>query len=162
MPAALSTGELVYSFAPVTPANTAESAPVTQLLTFPALEVVTLNWQVPPGPRGVLGWQLGDSSGDVIVPTHGGWLVTDGRIEDWALHDAIETGSWSFTAYNTSTLYDHTVYLQFLCQPLASSTAEATSTALYVVPNWPASATSVAGGAPAETVVPIQVRPPGE
>ena len=130
----LTTGELVYNFAPVTPAGTAMDDPLTQPLVFPSLEVVTLNYRMPPGPLGHVGWQLGDSAGDIIVPTNGGFIIDDNEEQDWDLYDAIQTGAWTFTAYNTG-VYDHTVYLRFFCIPLTSSTTAVP--ALTVVPNWP-------------------------
>jgi hypothetical protein len=126
--------DLVYHFAPLTPANTPQATPLVQSLVFPPYQVISIDWQVPPGPLGNVGFQLGDSSGDVIVPTNGGWIITNDRVEDWGLWDAVETGSWTFTAYNTGA-FDHTVYLDFLCQPWPSQLASTPE--LTVVPNWP-------------------------
>lgn len=136
----LTTGDLVYSFAALTPAGTPIDAPLTQPLIFPSLEVIQVTFFVPTGNQGNLGWQLGDQAGDIIVPTNGGYIVCDNLTQTWALYDSIQTGAWTMTSYNTGN-FDHTVYLWFLCQPLVSSAPAGVN--LTVVPTWPSISSAI-------------------
>jgi hypothetical protein len=110
--------ELVYEFQPLTPAGTAQNAPNTVAMTIPSLEVQFIEWKVPPGPQGNLGWQLW-YSGALVIPQNGTWVVTDNESGKWEIDELPTTGAWQFKGYNTGT-YDHTVYLRFLLLPLQS------------------------------------------
>jgi len=113
--------EIIYAFSPTTPAGTAEATPYSTNLTMPALEVVTIEWKVPPGPCGHLGWALG-LAGEVVIPQGAGtWIVTDDESGSWTLDEQPNSGSWYFEAYNTG-IYNHTVYFRFLLNPLAPAT----------------------------------------
>jgi hypothetical protein len=109
--------ELVYQFAPTTPAGTPSSSPYSTTLTIPQYEVQLIRWRVPPGPQGNLGWQL-LYSGAIVFPQNGLWIVADNEYATWELDELPTGGDWQFRGYNTGT-YDHTVYLTFLCNPLS-------------------------------------------
>jgi hypothetical protein len=115
--------QLVFEFQPTTPSGTAESSPYTKDLTLPQYEVQLIQWVVPPGPQGNLGWQLW-YSGAIVVPQNGGWIITDNERNTWELDELPVAGDWQFHGYNTGD-YDHTVYLRFLVNPL---TQEETTT----------------------------------
>lgn len=125
------TAQLVYEFQPTTPAGTAQDSPYTTAFTLPALEVVIIQFFVPPGPCGHLGWQI-TASGELVIPQNGSWIVTDNEHSEWTLDEQITSGSWGFNGYNTG-IYDHTVYLRFLMNPLSSSTPAATSYTVVTV-----------------------------
>jgi len=110
--------ELVYQFAPTTPAGTPSTSPYTTPLTIPQYEVQLVQWVVPPGPSGNLGWQL-LYSGSIVVPQNGGWIITDNERNTWELDELPTGGSWSFAGYNTDLVNSHTVYIRFLCNRLA-------------------------------------------
>lgn len=103
----------IRSFAPTIPANTPKSAPVTIPIVFPPRTVVQVDWQVPPGPAGLMGWALTIAGQPVIPRNPGAFIVTDGRTQSWPLEDFPDQGQWQLTGYNTD-IYDHTVYLDFL------------------------------------------------
>ena len=127
---------LVYEFQPLPPASTAESAPNFVAMTLPALEVDIIEWMVPCGPQGNLGWQLW-YSGAIVIPQNGTWIITDNEFGRWEIDELPETGNWTFVGYNTGT-YDHTTYLRFLCSPLGSTlTSAPIETDQFIVPNWP-------------------------
>ncbi len=109
--------ELVYEFQPTTPSGTPSSSPHVENLTLPNYEVQLIQWVVPPGPQGLLGWQLW-YSGAIVVPQNGGWIVTDNERNTWELDGLPTAGDWQFHGYNTDDTYDHTVYLRFLVNPL--------------------------------------------
>jgi hypothetical protein len=108
--------QLLYTFAPTTPAGTTSAAPYTSSFAMPALEVRHIQWMVPNGPQGNLGWQI-TFSGQPFIPVNGGYIVTDNETSGWELDNQPETGAWGFSAYNTGT-YSHTVYFRFLLDPL--------------------------------------------
>lgn len=115
----MSLGEatLVYAFQPTVPTGYSASAPYVTDLTFNPAEVLAISWKVPPGPRGVMGWALG-VSGQQIVPTNvGEWIASDDEEQTWALEETVQTGDFTFIAYNTGT-FAHQVFIRFLCVPL--------------------------------------------
>lgn len=103
----------VYQFAPVIPAGTPISAPVTINLTMPARIVRTIEVRVPPGPSGVMGFAFA-AAGQSVIPTNaGGWVVTDDELLSWDLDEQLQSGAWQIKGYNTGT-FPHTVYVRFL------------------------------------------------
>ena len=127
---------LVYEFQPLTPAGTAENAPNFVAMVFPNLEVDIIEWMVPAGPQGNLGWQI-QADGVTIIPQNGTWVITDDERGSWEVDELPVNGNWGLLGYNTGT-YDHTVYIRFLVSPLSTTP---TDTGLIVVPNWPAGIT---------------------
>lgn len=103
----------IRAFAVQIPANTPVSAPVTIPVVFPPRTVIQLDWQVPPGPSGLMGWALTVAGQPVIPRNPGAYIVTDNRTESWPLENYPDQGQWQVTGYNTD-IYPHTVYLDFL------------------------------------------------
>lgn len=139
----------IRSFAPVIPAGTPQSAPVTVNLAFPPRLVQAVTWQVPPGPSGLMGWRLTMSGGNAVIPVGGGWIVADNRSGSWPLTGMPDSGAWELTGYNTD-VYDHAVYLEFLLGliPVPAATVQlATPAALSPVPDA-AAFTPAAAAAP--------------
>lgn len=105
----------IRSFALTIPANTPKSAPVTIPIVFPPRTVTQVDWQVPPGPSGLMGWALTIAGQPVIPRNPGAFIVTDNRTQSWPLENYPDQGQWQLTGYNID-VYDHTVYLDFLLQ----------------------------------------------
>ena len=82
--------ELIYEFQPTTPAGTPLATPNVVAMQMPDLEVQYIEWIVPPGPSGNLGWQL-LYSGSLVVPQNGTWVITDNETGRWEL-DELPTG----------------------------------------------------------------------
>lgn len=59
-----------------------------------------------------MGWRLSMSGGVAVIPTGGGWIITDSDSDTWNLTSQPDSGAWEVTGYNTD-LYDHSVYLDF-------------------------------------------------
>ena len=110
----------VRSFAVTIPANTAQAAPVTVDTSFPPMEVQAVRWKVPPGPSGLMGWQLTVGGHQVIPLNLGAWIVADDDGDTWQIESLPDSGAWSVTGYNTD-IYDHAVYLDFLLAPLGTA-----------------------------------------
>lgn len=103
----------VRSFAVTIPAGTPVASPATTEINFPPRTVVAVDWQVPPGPSGLMGWRLAMSEGTAVLPTGGGWIIADNVEKTWSVQGQPNSGAWELTGYNTD-IYPHTVYLNFL------------------------------------------------
>ena len=103
----------VRSFAVTIPAGTTSDSPFTADVSFPDRVVSGVHWKVPPGPSGLMGWRLSMSGGIAVIPTGGGWVITDDDSDTWPLTRQPDSGGWEVTGYNTD-IYDHTVYVTFL------------------------------------------------
>lgn len=103
----------LYEFQALIPAGTPLFAPVTIAVTMPVRLVRSIEWMVPPGPGGTMGWALAAAGQNIIPVNRDAWIVTDNEQRTWELTDTIESGAWQVKGYNTG-LFDHTVYLRFL------------------------------------------------
>jgi hypothetical protein len=113
----------IRSFQVTVPANTPQSAPVTQSVAFPPRTVTAVRWKVPPGPSGLMGWALTYAGNPVIPRVQGTYIVTDNDADTWPLEGYPDQGNWSVTAYNTD-IYPHTVYLDFLLDQNSAATPQ--------------------------------------
>lgn len=128
---------LVKSFTLLIPADTGQGAPVSLDVSFGALNVDSIEWRVPPGPRGYMGFQI-QNSGVVVIPSHSDqWIVADDDAAAWALDGQITSGSWQVAGYNNGQ-YDHSVYFRFLLSlppsPDAASSSPVLSAAALAAP----------------------------
>lgn len=110
----------VYEFPVIVPAGTAKTAPLIFPLAMPPRLVPEVHVQVPPGPRGEVGWALGAAGAQVYPITPGAFVVTDNEVVKWQLDNAITSGAWQLQAWNTGQ-FNHTLYVRFLVG-LTSST----------------------------------------
>jgi hypothetical protein len=112
----------VYRFAVTVPAGTPLAAPQVSALKLPERTVRRITVVVPPGPRGLVGFQL-TSGGLQVVPINQGQFVTaDGEKIAWDLDDQLTSGAWQMTAYNTGA-FNHTLEVRFevdVVQPAAA------------------------------------------
>lgn len=93
-------------------AGVLKSAPVTTNLTFYQGEVVEIDVKIPPGPAGNLGFLI-RAGGEQYVPrTFGNYIVPDDDYFTWPMANAINSGSWQITAYNTD-IYPHLIQVSF-------------------------------------------------
>lgn len=106
----------VYLFDATIPAGTAASSPATVDMSMPPVIVDRIQIIVPPGPSGLVGFQLTSGGMPVIPVTPGSWIITDDEVIDWDLTGQIDSGGWELTGYNTGTL-DHTITVRFLVDP---------------------------------------------
>lgn len=145
----------VRSFAVTISAGTPLAAPVTTPVAFPSRTVLAVRWQVPPGPSGLMGWRLTMSGGVPVIPSGGGWIIADDAADTWQVRDQPDSGAWEVTGYNTGT-YPHTVYLDFMLEPVAVPAAAAVPD-LAPAPDLSA----VPAPAPADAAVPDATAPAG-
>lgn len=144
----------VRSFAVTIPAGTPLASPVTESIAFPARIVTAVHWKVPPGPAGEMGWRLTMSGGVPVIPTGGGWVITDNDSDTWPLQGQPDSGQWEVTGYNTGG-FPHTVYLDFLLD-LITAAPQPVTLASNAAVSSPGSVTT-----PEPVSVPPLTVPPG-
>lgn len=103
----------VYSFQVLVPAGTAQAAPLVASLGIPPRIVTRIEWRVPEGARGQLGFRLGMAGQRLIPYNAGGWIVADGEAQGWDFEGLPTSGAWQLIAYNLGT-FDHSVYVRML------------------------------------------------
>ena len=116
----------IQQFAVTIPANTPKSANFSQKLTMPARIVRQIDWVVPPGPRGEVGWALGGNGFAALPSTPGAFIVTDDQKDSWVVENQIDNGAWQCFGYNTGQ-FPHTIYFTFLCDTISTVPAVATT-----------------------------------
>lgn len=100
------------------PAGTPILAPVTVAVSFPPRTVTAIDWRIPPGAQGVMGWQLA-MGGVQVLPTQSAlWVVDDGTSGTFTLDGYPDSGSWQVIGYNTGA-YPHSVFLTFHCNSVS-------------------------------------------
>lgn len=109
----------IRSFQVTIPAGTPQSAPFTQAITFPPRTVTQVDWKVPPGPSGLMGWALTIAGQPVIPNNAGAYIVADDEARSWPLSNFPDQGQWQVTGYNLGN-FPHTVYLDFLLEQNAA------------------------------------------
>lgn len=113
--------QLIYQFSLTVPAGTAPGAPAVLPMALPSMEVVWVEWRVPPGPRGDVGFWIG-SHGESIVPFSNQpnpWIVTDDEGAHWDLTAQMDSGDWELVAYNVG-VRAHTVTVRFGLAPVVN------------------------------------------
>lgn len=101
-------------FTATIPAGTAIANPVTVPLTLPVRVVSSIDWRIPGGPLGTMGFRL--AMGKVqVIPTPGDlWVIEDSTSGTFTLTDFPTSGAWSLVGYNTGQ-YAHSIFLTFHC-----------------------------------------------
>ena len=94
------------------PAGTARAAPASLSVAFSDGIPRRLTITVPPGPSGLLGFQVAQSGQAIIPRTPGAFVIADDRVIQWDLDGYPDAGRYSIIGYNTD-LYDHTLYVEF-------------------------------------------------
>lgn len=123
---AVTPADEIYSFAVTIPAATAKASPLVTSVAIPPRDVNQVNITIPPGPSGLVGFQIGMVGVPVIPRNAGGFIVADGRIIEWPVKELADSGAWQVIGYNTD-IYDHTIYVEFLVNLIIASTASQTS-----------------------------------
>jgi hypothetical protein len=96
-----------------TPAGTTVAAPQTTLLNWRQGYPVRVEIRFPPGPSGLVGFQL-LHSGEVVVPHDPTeWLITDDEPVVWPLDEFPYNAKYSVRTYNLD-VYPHTIQVRML------------------------------------------------
>lgn len=103
----------IASFDITVQAGTAKSTPVTFPTVFSQGEVVTIDWEVPPGCNGLLGFQFAYGEQVIIPEDSSKWIVTNGTTRAWDVTNFPQGEHWAIIAYNEGN-FDHTIQVRYL------------------------------------------------
>jgi hypothetical protein len=110
----------IYHFTVTVPAGTPITSPSHSPMSMPVSTVEWIEWDVPPGSNGKMGFFFA-SHGQQVIPftdTGPNWIVTAGRDAHWDLTDQMDSGDWETVGYNTG-IYLHRIFVRFgLAVPL--------------------------------------------
>lgn len=96
------------------PAGTLQANPLRTAITVPVRTLRRIDWRVPRGPMGNLGFLISMGGVPVLPLPTGTYVVADGETGSWVVDDQPDSGAWQVTAYNTGT-YPHSVFLTLYC-----------------------------------------------
>lgn len=101
----------VLPFNCVIPAGTPIATPVTVSLNLDGWDVVQFDLEVPPGPSGLMGFQL-YNNGVAWLPYGGGnWIVWDDHEQSYPTEDQPNGKGWAVVGYNLGN-YPHSVIVR--------------------------------------------------
>lgn len=102
----------IRHFQPSIPAGTPPTALHAVPMIMPVMRIEQVDWKVPPGHGGLVGWFL--AMGDVQVRPLpiGAFMVHDNKDGVWAGGGMPDSGTWQLVGYNTG-IYPHSVWLTF-------------------------------------------------
>lgn len=100
------------TFDALIPAGTPIAAPVTVSLAFPPREVEAVEFRIPPGPSGNVGFALKFAGQQIIPSVVPSWIIGDGEVLIWPLDGYGNSGAWALVGYNTGT-FPHTIGVRF-------------------------------------------------
>lgn len=122
----------VLPFTVTIPAGTLPSAPVTIELDMDNWEIEAIELEIPPGPAGLMGFQVLNNGVAWIPYGAGEWLVWDDVRETYYMTDQPTASGWAVQGYNTGT-YDHAVIVRMHVNPTSPQAASAATTAVTIV-----------------------------
>jgi hypothetical protein len=125
------TATTVYSFQVTIPPGTKTTAPYSQSLTFPVYTVDSIDWRVPPGPLGAMGFQIAQRNQQVIPYAAGTWIVANDESKTWQIDNLPDNGDWSLIGYNLGQ-WPHSVYVRFHVEPVPAALAPAVAPSVAI------------------------------
>lgn len=109
----------VQTFACLIPAGTPASSPAVIPTPLGQFEVNWVEWEVPAGANGVVGFYLA-TLGQQVIPFRVGnapiWIVSNNTHRHWDLDGQMTSGAWELVGYNTGN-FNHTVTLHYGLTP---------------------------------------------
>lgn len=111
----------IYANAATIPAGTPAGAPVTIDVSIPQMRTEVIEWHLPKGAAGLVGWRLTSGGAAVLPKNLGAWIITQGEKGIWTVEGLHDSGKWEITGYNLGA-FPHTVYVRFHASPIAPST----------------------------------------
>jgi hypothetical protein len=106
--------------------GSSSSAPVATAMTFTPGIVTEVEFVIPPGPCGLVGFFLAYNSQRIIPYQPGAFIITDDEIIRWPVSNMPTGGKWQIFAYNAD-VYPHTLYVRFLVDEIPVPTANAST-----------------------------------
>lgn len=116
------------------PLGTAKATPATFPLTWREGYIEFVEVKVPPGPSGLVGFQVLHSGARIIPKGANTFLVTDNETIRWDLEHFPSGASWSIRAYNTGA-FDHTLQFRFGINEIGTRELERAPSTLPDIPS---------------------------
>jgi len=91
----------------------AKATPALTTIELGIRRVLEIHVEVPPGPRGEVGFWLGSAGVQIIPKNLGQFIVTDNQHVVLPIDGFFDSGSWTVAMYNTGH-YAHTFQYTFL------------------------------------------------
>jgi hypothetical protein len=101
----------VLPFTVTIPPGTTPTAPATIPIALDTWIVERFDLEVPPGPSGLMGFQLYNNGVAWIPYGAKNWIVWDDNTESYYLNDQPVAGGWSVVGYNEG-FYPHSVTIR--------------------------------------------------
>lgn len=102
--------EQIRHFQVTVPAGTPKATPVRTSIAVPVMRLLRVDWHLPPGCAGLVGFFLSMGGVQVQPLPAGTFVIGEGRSGSWQLDNAPDSGAWEVTAYNTG-VQPHTIHL---------------------------------------------------
>lgn len=99
-------------FAPIIAANTPIAAPAVLDISFPARVVERIDWRMPEGSMGLVGWYLAMGGVQLLPQQQGEYVIAHGETGFWEVEGLPDSGAWQLIGYNLGT-NQHSVFLTF-------------------------------------------------
>lgn len=109
----------IEAFTVTIPKNTVKASPVTVDTTFNYGTVDEIEIDVPPGPSGLMGFQIAYGQQVIIPYSDSEYIVADNNRIRWPLTNFPDGQFWAVIGYNTD-IYDHTIYVRYLIDDTAT------------------------------------------
>lgn len=104
--------EDIQHFTVTCPPGTAKANPQFTSLTLPPRIVRQIDWRVPKGAMGVMGFLLAMGKVPVLPTSTFAYVVANGENNSWNPTNYPDSGAWQCVMYNTGA-NAHSVYLTF-------------------------------------------------
>ena len=115
----------VLPFVVTIPAGTTAAAPATTPINLDGWTVQRIDLDVPPGPGGLMGFQIYNNGVPWIPYGNGQWIIWDDAKDSYYLEEQPTGGGWAVVGYNTG-VFPHSVTVRF---HVTSAVADITPTA---------------------------------
>lgn len=94
------------------PAGTTKAAPLVADVSFPVRVLRRIDYRLPSGCAGLVGFFIAMSKTQVFPLPAGTYIVGDTVSGGWDVADQPDSGAWQVIAYNLGT-FQHTIHLDF-------------------------------------------------
>lgn len=103
----------IQTFNVTVSAGVAIASPAITTIELGVRRVIEIRVEVPPGPRGEVGFWLGSGGVQIVPKNPGTFIITDNQHLELPIDDFFDSGSWTVAMYNTGH-YPHTYQYTFL------------------------------------------------
>jgi hypothetical protein len=101
------------TFAVAIPAGTAQASPVATAMAMPFDRIVeAVEFRVPPGCAGVVGFALQSAHQQIVPFVANTWIITDNEVLIWEFSEVLSDGDWALLGWNTGQ-FAHTIQVRF-------------------------------------------------